>query len=245
MEPATLKSVRPVELLDRPLSISMTVLIAIVLVDPSDKILHAKVPVFCLIFSLWFLIKLQTGLRLRGMNTLLFALLIAVVIPSISLVGGLVESKIDDPLTGLAFLKAYLFFSLLIVVTDRAITLERPAPLSGIVAFLTIAVFAVAMLAPRNRGHGGQRGTILRVAGGGGQNRRRNETVSRAMLAPPGLIAILEDARSAIHLSEASIFWRKGPACRAWKTASGPGPAAALGSSVRSLRISIPSSQST
>ena len=239
MEPATLKLVRPVELLDRLLSISMTVLIAIVLVDPSDKILHAKVPVFCLIFSL------QTGLRLRGMNTLLFALLIAVVIPSISLVGGLVESKIDDPLTGLAFLKAYLFFSLLIVVTDRAITLERPAPLSGIVAFLTIAVFAVAMLAPRNRGHGGQRGTILRVAGGGGQNRRRNETVSRAMLAPPGLIAILEDARSAIHLSEASIFWRKGPACRAWKTASGPGPAAALGSSVRSLRISIPSSQST
>lgn len=130
------------------LRFSLWILVLIALVDPGDKLLHAKAPVFAGVLLLWFLRK---GLTKAAFSRLaLVAILgVAIVLPwfwgELGYLTGAVRDLAD---LGAAF-KAYAFVILFFVILDEHIDLDLMIAKAGfVVAGFLLAVCALYFISP-------------------------------------------------------------------------------------------------
>jgi hypothetical protein len=130
------------------LRFSLWILVLVALVDPGDKLLHAKAPVFAGVLLLWFLRKGLTKAAFSRL-TLVAILGVAIVLPWFWGELGYLTGTVRDLADLGAACKAYAFVILFFVILDEHIDLDLMIAKAGfVVAGFVLGVCALYFVSP-------------------------------------------------------------------------------------------------
>jgi len=138
------------------LQVGISALVLIALLDPTDFMLHMKAPVFATVFLIWFYRQLILSRRMDGerrqklpRHVWITTLGIAVVIPMVWSMIGLLDSDLHSGDAPLRLLKTFLFFSIVLVLISEEIDLiSYINKLSIVLALATIAMVVMNLVFP-------------------------------------------------------------------------------------------------
>lgn len=129
------------------LNVIFTCLIIVCVFDPGDKILHMKIPLFCLSWILFFLIIMTKNTNmLLGMHSLAFVH-IMLFIPLASIAYYNIFNG-SDPYDGYQYFKSYLFISLVCILSATKIDLVPR--LCWILTILSLVLIVISLITVNN-----------------------------------------------------------------------------------------------
>lgn len=95
----------------------------VLVVDPGDLIFHLKVPLFVLIFIMWFVLKSNYPLKIY--NDIVFVCLLFLMIPFLGISSAMLQNNLSDVPFALGFIKSFIMIVLLIIIVDLDIEMQR------------------------------------------------------------------------------------------------------------------------
>ena len=133
----------------RILQLAIIVLVFVALFDPTDKILHIKVPIFIAVVFVWLYRRaIDGGTLTPGMWALIMT--IAVVIPLFWTIFGIITQNAHNMDTQFSTLKSLLFLMIVPVLISEDIDLiSLIIKMSSTVALVTIAMWAMYLYTPQ------------------------------------------------------------------------------------------------
>lgn len=132
----------------RVLQLTVVTLVFTALLDPGDLILHMKVPAFAAMIFVW-LLRRGFGGRIMTQGMLSINLAIAVVIPLMWTIFGMMNHNAHNGGAQFGTLKSFLFLLIVPVLLSDDIDLASLIIRMGsLVALLTIAMLAVSLFSP-------------------------------------------------------------------------------------------------
>lgn len=132
----------------RALVFSLIFLTLVLLVDPGDKVLHLKVPCFMLVMALW-LARVDVTRPITNLKVFVGIFVVSIVIPTVWVLLSVITGRSLEMENLLAFPKAFLFLTLLFVISNENIYLDRIAARGSVlIAVTTIVVVALSKQAP-------------------------------------------------------------------------------------------------
>src|SRR5438045_2503209 len=90
--------------------ILFSILILILLIDPSDLIFHLKTPFFFLVIFLWIGDKILNKRKIKFNREINIIVCIFLLIPVIGLISGIVQNKIADFNFAIGIIKSFSIF---------------------------------------------------------------------------------------------------------------------------------------
>ncbi len=109
-------------MLTKIIKVLISILIVVLVVDPGDLIFHLKVPLFILIFLVWFVLKTTAPIRLKSdiiINCVLFLM-----IPLFGISVAVLQDNFDDPTFAIGFVKSFLVLLLIVITYDLKLDLS-------------------------------------------------------------------------------------------------------------------------
>ena len=127
---------------------SLIFLTLVLLADPGDKVLHLKVPCFMLVMALW-LARVDVTRPITNLKVFVGIFVVSIVIPTVWVLLSVITGRSLEMENLLAFPKAFLFLTLLFVISNENIYLDRIAARGSVlIAVTTIVVVALSKQAP-------------------------------------------------------------------------------------------------
>jgi hypothetical protein len=131
------------------LIVSLSFFVAVVLLDPSAKILHLKLPLFIFVFSVWAIRVACRMVNPGSLKTCAAILLFSFVIPGIATIVGLLGDTLPAGEFHFATLNSFALLLLIPIVSSEGIDLTKHIiRWSFIIAVLTIAMAVLSFVAP-------------------------------------------------------------------------------------------------
>jgi len=129
----------------------ITLLVSILLIDPSDKIFHLKVPVFLLLWIVTLSYILLGRLNFTLSSSLLLIVSIVILIPLPSIIIGYMSGELYEVEQWSSYVKTFLLGSLLLVVVISKVNIDYIlVKTSIIISLLTIIVWTISFLYPES-----------------------------------------------------------------------------------------------
>lgn len=126
----------------------LVLLTTVLLIDPGDKLLHAKVPCFILVMVVW-LFRVDFKRPISELKVVTGILIVSLLIPAAWMLLSVVTGRSSEMEYLLAYPKAFLFITLLFVIYSEAIALDQiTARASVLIALATIVVVILSKQAP-------------------------------------------------------------------------------------------------
>ncbi|HVC90962.1 MAG TPA: hypothetical protein VND66_10115 [Acidobacteriaceae bacterium] len=133
----------------------VVLLVIVLLIDPSDMMLHLKMPFFALVMLLWLYRQVWVSSQIRrerdrrlNRSVWIATLVVALVIPSIWTLIGIISANVHSGDTPFGLLKTFLFFLIVPVLISERIDLmaiiEKSSVLVAVITFLLVAASLIS-----------------------------------------------------------------------------------------------------
>ncbi len=98
--------------------IFLSVLLIVLIIDPSDLIFHLKVPLIFLVLFVWILDKVVTKQSIRFKKDIVIINCFFLLVPIFGIISGLIQNSIKDPEFAMGVVKSFSIFFLVNLIID-------------------------------------------------------------------------------------------------------------------------------
>jgi len=102
---------------------TICVLVFVLIVDPGDLIFHLKVPLFIAILLIWAALKCKNLVRID--RDILAISLGFILIPLLGIISAVIQDNLSDQVAAVGFFKSFIIITLLVVIIDMKIALDK------------------------------------------------------------------------------------------------------------------------